>query len=303
MDDHHLVQGLLDSVHAGVYGGAAAESWNAPGAVPLLADDSFELCFPVQFGATVAIDPRADDQVAVRWANKLAEFQQVSLDELTVGAAPTAPHAVVAALRERGCGLGGVAITVHTDVPHDVGAAAAVAIGSATALAVRSVYALEVADDDLVELVAGALQVFGVAEATLGMVGASMLGSSDRAVVHDRRCGSLTFAPFDPDSARQRILVVDTEIRGSRTGPGVEQDVAVAAAIGAGALGARAISDGLGAPVVALVPIERVRPVRAAVNREFLARNWRQPRFLTTAQVRTAQRTSHERGSSAAVAR
>jgi galactokinase len=59
------------------------------------------------------------------------------------------------------------------------------------------------------------------------------------------------------------------------------QDMAVTMALRAGALGARAITDGPGRPVLALVPVRCLPDVRAAVTDWFTGQELRSPRFLT----------------------
>jgi galactokinase len=59
-----------------------------------------------------------------------------------------------------------------------------------------------------------------------------------------------------------------------------EADVAVEAAVGAGAAGARMTGGGFGGCVVALVPAGRAEQVRAAVAERFTEQGWPAPRFL-----------------------
>ena len=59
-----------------------------------------------------------------------------------------------------------------------------------------------------------------------------------------------------------------------------EADEAVAAAVGAGAAGARMTGGGFGGCVVALVPAERAEQVRAAVTGRFVRHQWQVPGFL-----------------------
>ena len=57
--------------------------------------------------------------------------------------------------------------------------------------------------------------------------------------------------------------------------------VALWPALSAGALGARAVTDGPGRPVCALVPAHRVTALRLAVLGEFARAGYRAPRILT----------------------
>ncbi|MGD0556216.1 MAG: hypothetical protein ABSA93_14710 [Streptosporangiaceae bacterium] len=122
--------------------------------------------------------------------------------------------------------------------------------------------------------------------------------------------------PFDLAAAGLRLMVIDTRVRDApRSAPAEHspvgaavtaissgdlaalgpmltaahnaldhdfvQQVAVSVALRARALGARAIFDGAGRPVVVLVPAGRLADVRAAVTAEFGRHRLRLPRFLT----------------------
>jgi galactokinase len=69
-----------------------------------------------------------------------------------------------------------------------------------------------------------------------------------------------------------------------------EADVAVDAALAAGALGARMIGGGFGGSVLALARSEAAGPVRAAVTEAFARRSWTPPEFLTAAPSASARR-------------
>jgi len=58
-----------------------------------------------------------------------------------------------------------------------------------------------------------------------------------------------------------------------------QADAAVAAAIGAGAIGARMTGGGFGGCVIALVPADRTWQVRKAVNEGFAQQHWPSPRY------------------------
>jgi galactokinase len=147
--------------------------------------------------------------------------------------------------------------------------------------------------------------------------GAAMLGS--------RRL------PFDLSAAGLRLMVIDTQVRGTPQPPVIEcapvqaaaevldagafealgpmltaahaalacddvQEIAVSAALEAGALGARMIVDGPGRPVCALLPAERLADVRIGVLGAFARRRFRTPRFLTFSPAGNDSLTTGKRG-------
>jgi galactokinase len=71
-----------------------------------------------------------------------------------------------------------------------------------------------------------------------------------------------------------------------------EADTAVAAAVTAGALGARMVGGGFGGSVIALVPGARDEPVRAAVRDAFARRGWAEPSFIDAVPSASARRLS-----------
>ena len=71
-----------------------------------------------------------------------------------------------------------------------------------------------------------------------------------------------------------------------------EADLTVDIAIAAGAYGAKMIGGGFGGSVLALIPVERVGSVRAAVSEAFTAREWTLPEFLDAIPSPAARRLS-----------
>jgi galactokinase len=69
-----------------------------------------------------------------------------------------------------------------------------------------------------------------------------------------------------------------------------EADLAVDVAVAAGAYGAKMIGGGFGGSVLALIPVERVGSVRAAVLEAFTAREWTPPEFLDAIPSPAARR-------------
>lgn len=69
-----------------------------------------------------------------------------------------------------------------------------------------------------------------------------------------------------------------------------QADAAVAAAIGAGAVGARMTGGGFGGCVIALVPADRRGHVRRAVDERFAQQRWPSPRYMNAAPSGAARR-------------
>jgi galactokinase len=69
-----------------------------------------------------------------------------------------------------------------------------------------------------------------------------------------------------------------------------EADVAVDAAVAAGALGARMTGGGFGGSAIALVPDTRAAQVEAAIQAAYADRGWTEPEFLTAVPSDAAQR-------------
>jgi galactokinase len=133
--------------------------------------------------------------------------------------------------------------------------------------------------------------------------------------------------PFDLDGAGLRLMIIDTRVRGAAQpaiaehapladaaaaleagaiealGPMLTeahaamacddaQQIAVSAALDAGALGARMIVDGPGRPACALLPAPRLADVWAAVAQAFARRQLRAPRFLTVSPAGAPRRAA-----------
>jgi galactokinase len=69
-----------------------------------------------------------------------------------------------------------------------------------------------------------------------------------------------------------------------------EADVTVEVANAAGALGARMIGGGFGGSVLALVPVDRMTAVRAALTEAFTQRSWKPPEFIDAVPSAAARR-------------
>jgi len=103
--------------------------------------------------------------------------------------------------------------------------------------------------------------------------------------------GWLTSAPGDAYPEIGRLLTqAHLSLRDDFEISWPEADVAVEAALAAGALGARMIGGGFGGSVLALVREDAADPVRAAVADAFARRSWTAPEFLAAAPSDGARR-------------
>jgi galactokinase len=277
------------------FGRPAQGVWYAPGVLTLLAGHPRSLSVCARWGAIVAGERRTDGVLELASINRPAERASLWATD------PVPPWAdPVAAVAER-IGVGtGVTLLCSVDLPRGAGLSAATALACAAALAIRDMQRPDLSIEDLIGVVADS----GVPELDAT---AAFLGRRGHALGRDR------FArPFDLAGSGQRLLVVDTRIRRGPAGPPVraqdvagdlgqalteyhrsqyrdaEQDVAVSAALAAGARGASAVADEPGRPVVVLADAAVVPRVRAAVT----AACDRAPRYLTVQAARGAYRVS-----------
>jgi galactokinase len=105
--------------------------------------------------------------------------------------------------------------------------------------------------------------------------------------------GLLRSAPDRPETYREigRLLTQAHEsLRDDFEISWPEADAAVAAALTAGALGARMMGGGFGGCVLALVPETASAPVRDAARKAFAAQGWTAPEFLDAVPSERARR-------------
>jgi len=261
------------------FGRPALGVWYAPGVVTLLG--SVSVC--AKWGAIVAGDRRDDGVLELASINRPAERARLFTDD----AVP--PWAEPVALVAERLGVGGATLLCSVDLPRGAGLSAATALACATALALRDLHRPELSIEDLVDLVPDSAPAF------FGRTGHAHGPGGSR--------------HLDLAAAGQRLLVVDTRIRrgpaeapvrvnlNGDLGPALtayhqaqpadpEQDLVVAAALAAGALGASAIVDDPGRPVVVLAEAKSVRAVRAEITRA----SAQPPRYLTILPARGAYR-------------
>lgn len=249
------------------FGARPTEIWQVPGTVPLLASGALRLTVPAPWGALAAAGP-ADDGVI-----ELVRQERPGERERMPAVGP---------------GSAGARLLVRLELPDGAGAGTVDAADTAITLALASV------DPRGPAGLSGWVPPPGGSYATLDgepvpcdLAGAGLvLALIDTRVRRSPRPARIEVSPVA--TAAQAIAAGDFELLGTLltaahlTLPAdSEQLAAVSASLEAGALGARAITDGPGRPVCALVPAERVTALRIAVLNELARAGYRAPRILT----------------------
>jgi galactokinase len=276
-----------------MFGHPPAVFWHVPGTVTLLSNARQRLTVAARWGAKVAAEPRCDGLVEPIFLYGPGEPALLTVEEAAAGAGPAYAREGLRSARQ------GATLLINTDLPPGSGLAASEAIQAAVRLALQDVAAAgdSAADPD---------QADDGDDEDVGhyAVGTALLGGRQ--------------LPFDLAAAGLRLVTIDTRVRDVPQPPATEhspmeaaaaaleageiealgpmmtaahtalapdevQDVAVASALEAGALGARMVIDGPGRPVCALVRAAGLADVRAGICRAFAVRGWRTPRFLTVA--------------------
>jgi hypothetical protein len=265
---------VVSATYREEFDGPPAVVWQVPGTVTLLADGPLQLTVSAPWGAIAAAGPRGGDFIELARMERPGEKVRLPGPDAGAGARP--------AWSRTGSGATptGAALLTRTELPEGTGLGAA----AATETAIR-------------------LCLWGEAPAWPQT-------SGPHAMAGNRRL------PFDLAAAGLRLMVIDTRVRGTPQRAAVEhapvqatadaikagaltalgpaltgahnglgcdhvQQIAVSAALSAGALGARAIIDGPGRPVCALVPVGQLTDVRGGVCAAFARSALRLPRFLT----------------------
>ena len=288
---------------------------SAPGALTLFgaAGDRYALAIPLKWGATVAAAPRDDDMVDLRSGSQAGK-------ELTrpLSALAELPHwaerplAVVSTVAAAGHTLGGMSLLVGTALPEGAGMQSDVGLTSVVAAALAGLFG--------VDLTLGQRSDLGDLPAQL----ASLICPDDMAVQVDTWTMAAELVPCDLVGAGLRLMLIDlgdsvsTSPSGARElalagvevlragdltalGPLFGQATSfagdpVAAAVAAAACAAGALGSGTlpGGCLMALVPTDRLSPVRAAVTDVWPGT--RVPKFLTAVPSRGARALSPHPG-------
>jgi galactokinase len=276
-----LPPGLRVAWHAylAYFGEPPATVWQVPGTVSLLADGPLRLTVATPWTAIVAAGSRPGALIELIKMEYPDQRQSLTVPEAVAGAGPPWAGAGLRSART------GANLLIKSELPEGSGAG----VRAATETAIRL--------------------------CLIGMAGSgASLGEESVTAGHAMAGGRQL--PFDLASAGLRLALIDTRVRGavppvpaesspvsaademiswgdiSVVGPLMTvahrslpcdevQHIAVSAALRAGAAGARAITDGPGRPVCALVSVNRLADVRAALADAFAARQLRPPRLLT----------------------
>jgi galactokinase len=263
-----------------VFGQPPAVVWQVPGTVTLLASGPLRLTVAARWGAIAAAGPQPGGLVELVRMERPGDRTRLAPAQAAAGTGPAWAGTGLRAART------GAAVLVNTSPPPGSGLGTGAATEAAIGLALGELAA------------AGLVPPPGAA----GLGPHALLGGRP--------------LPFDLAAVGLRLLVIDPRVRGvpqpapaerapvaaaaaalaagdiAALGPMLTavhhsldrdrvQDLAVSAALAAGALGARMITDGPGRPACALLPAARLASVRAAVVAAFAAARLRPPRLLT----------------------
>lgn len=303
---------LVAYTYRELFGYAPHGVWHAPGTVTLLADGPLRLTVAARWGAAVAAGPRGDSLIEAIRMSRPDERVTLTLAEAAAGAGPSWAGTALRGARA------GATLLVNTDLPDGSGLGAAAATQTAIALALRD---LDRRDLDLSDLARPDLASdAGLTAASGHRPGYALLGDRPlpfdldaaglRLMVIDTRVRDVPQHPVTEhvpvweaaaaleagraDALGPMLTAAHTALvaalgatlsatppAGPSTETGEVQQIAVSAALDAGALGARMLVDGPGRPACALLRAPLLTDVRRAIVAAFAARRLRVPRLLT----------------------
>lgn len=196
--------------------------WSAPGRVNLIGehtDYNAGLCLPIALPQRtyVAARRRLDRRLRL-WSRQGDGPVEVQLDDVAPGH-PAGWASYVAgvlwALEEVGHDVGGIDLTVDSEVPLGAGLSSSAALECAVASAVSDLYDLDLTGDDGGRTALAAVCVNAentIAQAPTGGMdqSAAMRCRPGHALLLDCRDGSVEHVPFEPESRGLALLVVNT---------------------------------------------------------------------------------------------
>jgi galactokinase len=210
------------AAHAAVHGLDPDGVWSAPGRVNLVGehtDYNEGLVLPIALPQrTTAACSRRDDDVLRVHSLQNGETVEVALGDVGPGA-PEGWAAYVAgvlwAMRAGGHEVGGLSVTVDSEVPLGAGLSSSAALECAVAAAASDLFDLGMLDGDEARSALARLCVRAENEVAGAPTGgmdqsAALLCRAGSALLLDCRDGSTEHVPFDLEEAGHVLLVTDT---------------------------------------------------------------------------------------------
>lgn len=284
---------LASYTYREVFGHSPGCVWRAPGTVTLLADGPRRLTVAARWGAIAAAGLRPDGTIEPMRMNRPDQQIRLTVEQAAAGAGPAW---AAEGLRAARCGA---SLLVSTDLPEGSGAGATAATQAAIRLALSDLAGVPDRDhagyQPGMAVLDGRPLPFDLAGAGLRLViidtrvrGVPQPAAAESSPVDQAAAALESGAPLQ--TVGQMLTAAHRALE-----PDLGQEIAVSAALSAGALGARMITDGPGRPALALVPARRLTEVRSAVCRALQARELRPARFLTISAAGGAYQAGHDR--------
>src|SRR6266545_556323 len=227
-------------------------SWRAPGRINLIGEHTdynggFALPLAIEQGCTATVETTSSGRLRIR-SNQREDVVTAALADLTtvtVGGWAAYPVGVIWALARRGllpADLGGLDISLDSDVPDGAGLSSSAALICSLAAAVNDLLGLDLSRQDLVAVTHRTENDY-VGAPTGGMDQmAALLCERNHALLCDMRAWTAEPVPFDVDAAGLALVVVDSRAR-HRHADGEYADRRASCEKAAGLLGVGALRD------------------------------------------------------------
>ncbi|MEO7420813.1 MAG: galactokinase [Ornithinibacter sp.] len=212
-----------EQTHVDVFGAPAQGVWSAPGRVNLIGehtDYNDGLVLPIALPhRTYAACSRRDDRLLRVHSVQTGETVEVSIDEVSAqrpGNWAAYVAGVLWALGEDGFAVGGMEVTVDSDVPVGAGLSSSAALECSVGAACSDLFDLGLLADDegRARLAKACVRAENdIAGAPTGGMdqSASLLSREGHALLLDCRSGETEHVPFDLAGAGLALLVTDTK--------------------------------------------------------------------------------------------
>lgn len=190
--------------------------WFAPGRVNLIGEhtdynDGYVMPFAITQGATLAAGPRTDDSVQITSID-MDETHVIEAGDLSPGSGGWQAYlaGVVWAMREAGHRVGGVDLTLASNVPIGAGLSSSAAIECAVVAALCDIFELDIEPIERAKLARVAENAYVGAPTGLLDQAASTLCEADAALFLDCRTFDSRQVPLPLGQHALEILVLDT---------------------------------------------------------------------------------------------